>query len=194
MKASIRATLAASIILCAATGCASTARPAASRDPVLDESSLFEPPSDWAAAVAFAFADSAVLPTARFHTRVEFDDGLRHRTVTVADNLPELLGGPRTPWYRLRPGRDTTVISIRFTLEHESGARTVAVYPLRVSKDEFFDVYAGVYTREEPRAGSPPPSPSSRGYPLAPSAAAAPGDSLWVWYHLRGRSCFHCPF
>jgi hypothetical protein len=187
--------LAVAVASFVAAGCASVSSPTGtSADPALDESRLPEPPAEWRSGVAFQFEDSTVLPQWRFSMSFRFHDGVRRRTVTAADYFASLSGGPRTPWYRLRPeGLDTIVVPIEVTVEHAGGGRTTAIYPLPISKDEFFDVYAGIGKRQPVRDDGPPPLPGSRGYPLDKGSGAPPTDSLWISYSARGRYCFGCP-
>jgi len=159
---------------------------------VSDVSTDVEPPRSWDAAVFFTFADSAWVPGADYRTSIEFHDGSQQRTVTARDLFDAPTGETRTPWYRLRPGRDGFSTVVRITLEHAGGARTTADYPLTIQRDEFVTVLARVYTRDRNEWYISMPR-HRKSFPLHPSARAQPGDSLWVEHTGRNRECFDCP-
>lgn len=173
-------------LVCAAPACAGVT-PTAS-----DLSTAIEPPRSWDAAVFFSFTDSDRVPTADYKTSIEFHDGLRQRTATASDLFDSPIGETRTPWYRLRPGREGFSTVVRITLEHASGGRTTAEYPITIQRDEFVTVYAEVYTRDPNLLYMSMP-PFRKSFPLHPSARAQPGDSLWVEHGARNRECFNCP-
>lgn len=154
-----------------------------------DESSDFEPPPSWSSAVTFRFSDARLHRNVNHHTRIEFHDGVRRRVVDAQDLAKEATGDERTPWYRLR-GSSTT---IKVVLEHPGGHETVAEYPLRIERDEFYYLSAYVYKHEPAPPHMVDPSRDPRSYPLHPFARAQPGDSLWILYHTNGRYCFNCP-
>jgi hypothetical protein len=142
--------------------------------------------------VYFVFYDSTFVPDADYATTIEFDDGVRQRVVTARDLFDAPTGERRTPWYRLRPGADGASTVIRVTLQHTSGARTTADYPVTVNRDEFATVLARVYTRDPNEWYISMPR-ERKSFPLHPSARAQPGDSLWISHAARSRDCFDCP-
>jgi len=158
-----------------------------------DTSAEYQPPKSWASAVTFQFQDPRFeLPPRGSHTtRIEFNDGNRMRVVTKSDLAELPHGGISTPWYRLRPTRGEPV-TIRVTLEHPGGARTVADYPLFAQRDEFYSVGAGVLTRES-RPWEPSHAANSLAFPVHPAGSTQPGDSLWISHSVRLKSCFNCP-
>lgn len=153
---------------------------------------LTKPPASWPSAIQFALDDPAVHPRVSHTTRVQFHDGSRIREVTHRDMVVLPTQDRATAWYRLRlPKQDS--LTVRVILEHADGTHTVADYPLHVRKDNFYEVFAVVYTRDPDRPlwiGMPV---DSRGYPLATPARAAPGDSLWISYRQISRECWSCP-
>jgi hypothetical protein len=77
-------------------------------------------------------------------------------------------------------------------LGHPDGSRTDANYPLPVRRDLFYEVFAGVYTRDPnalPWVGMPV---GERGFPLNTPGAPA-GDSLWIAFVVHSRDCYGCP-
>jgi len=182
----IVASLVGGVLVCAAPGC-SALGPTGS-----DLSTAFEPPRSWKAAVFFVFPDSTFLPDADYATTVEFHDGAQQRVLTARDLFDAPTGERRTPWYRLRPARNGTTSVVRVTLQHASGERTTADYPLTILPDEYVTVLARVYTRDPSEWYISMPQ-HRKSFPLHPSARARPGDSLWIEHAGRNRECFGCP-
>lgn len=178
--------LIAAALLTSAPACAGLSPTAA------DLSTAFEPPRSWDAALFFVFGDSSFVPNADYATRIEFHDGTRTRTVAAADLFDAPTGERRTPWYRLRPDETGATMVVRVTLEHTSGARTTADYPLIIQRDEYVTLYAMVYTRDPGERYISMPR-YHKSFPLHPSARAQPGDSLWISHAGRNRECFDCP-
>lgn len=186
-------TLGCVALLSALVGCINaTTHPVGSGDPQLDESRLAEPPEDWVSAATFSFPDSSTRAWANYATRIQFNDGLRDRTVTAAELFNSTDNALRTPWFRLRPGKQYAT-SIRFTIEHRGGITSVAEYPITFQPDEFYRFQAGITNRAREREGGWPLPANLRGYPLNPAAGAEPGDSIWIFFTSRNRSCFWCP-
>jgi hypothetical protein len=157
-----------------------------------DLSTAFEPPRSWDAAIFFVFGDSAFVPAADYAARIEFHDGTRQRAVAASDLFDAPTGEKRTPWYRLRPDENGATMVVRVTLEHTSGARTTAEYPLTIQRDEYVTLYATVYTRDPAEWYMSMPR-HRKSFPLHPSARVQPGDSLWISHAGRNRECFDCP-
>jgi len=151
-----------------------------------------EPPTSWPAAMQFVFQDTSRARAAHT-TRIEFHNGkavqaVTNRDLVSASNGRELI----TPWYRVSPPREGS-LTLRVSLNHPGGRRTVADYPFRVERDNFYTVYAAVYKRDPnspPWVGMPI---NERGYPLNPAATVQPGDSLWIAFQVHSRDCFGCP-
>lgn len=180
------ARLTAVTVLCGAASCAGLT-------PTGTELSTgFEPPRAWDAAVFFVFGDSSFIPGIDHATRIEFHDGVRQRVITSRDLFDAPTGERRTPWYRLRPGASGVTTQIRVILEHESGGRTTADYPLAINRDEFVTVLARVYTRDPNEWYISMPR-HRKAFALHPAARAQPGDSLWISHVGRQRECFDCP-
>lgn len=173
-------------LLCAAPACVGLTPTAG------DLSTAFEPPRSWDAALFFVFGDSTFLTDADYATRIEFHDGMRQRVVTAGDLFDAPTGERRTPWYRLRPNENGATMVVRVTLEHASGARTTADYPITVQRDEYVSLYATVYTRDPDEWYISMPR-DRKSFPLHPSARAQLGDSLWISHAARNRECFDCP-
>jgi hypothetical protein len=172
-------------LLCATSACAGLPRAGA------DLSTAHEPPRSWDAAVQFTFSDSSRASNVEHATVVEFHDGVRQRAVTARDLFTTPENQVRTPWYRLRPGKDGLPAVFRVTLEHAGGARTTADYPVTIRPDHFVTLSAGVFKHDHiPRSMS---EPLYRSFPVHPAARTQPGDSLWIGYWLNGRHCFGCP-
>ncbi len=163
-----------------------------------DLSTAFEPPRSWQAAVFFDVVDSTFVSDvadarrADYAARIEFHDGVRWRVVTSRDLFDAPTGERRTPWYRLRPGRNGVPVAVRIILDHAGGGRTTADYALTIQRDEFVNVLASVYTRDPNEWYISMPR-HRKAFPLHPSARAAPGDSLWIMHAARNRECFGCP-
>lgn len=189
------ARLVGAALICAAPGCAGLMPTGA------DQSAAFEPPRSWDAAVFFSFIDSSFVPSADdsafvrradYATTIEFHDGVRQRVITSRDLFDAPTGERRTPWYRLRPNESGAETVVRVTLDHASGGRTTAEYPLTVQRDEYVAVLAEVYTRDPGEWYISMPR-HRKSFPLHPSARAQPGDSLWISHAARNRECFGCP-
>jgi hypothetical protein len=180
------ARLAGAALLCAAPACVGLAPTGA------ELSTAFEPPRSWDAAVLFSFGDSAFVPHADYATRIEFHDGVQQRVLTSRDLFDAPTGEKRTPWFRLHPGRSGAPVAVRVILEHASGARTTADYPLTIQRDEYVSLYAIVYKRDPNEWYISMPT-ERKSYSLHPTARAQPGDSLWISHAARNRECFGCP-
>lgn len=184
------------LVVLGAAGCAGLLAPG--------ESSIsreYEPPQAWESALLFQFMDStfrlpdpSVPHPAAYGVRVEVFDGSRTRVVTGRDVFHADNGAVRTPWYRVQPPASGALGStIRITVGDAAGGQTTAEYPLAMQRGAFYFIEMGVYTRA-PNAGSDSPlMQGTRSYPVPAGARKAAGDSLWVAYRTRGRSCFNCP-
>lgn len=182
--------LAAIMLAAASGGCSTLMGPGASGD----SSRAAEPPSSWESALLFQFSDFLVDPQADFAARVEIIDqeGTARRTVTGRDVFLTESSFLRTPWYRLRVAAPRR-IALRVVVEHASGGRTVAEYPLSIRRDEFYYVIFGVGTRQPPEPHRPELIRELRTYELPSAAKRPPSDSLWIGYYAQGRYCFSCP-
>lgn len=175
----------AAIMLAAATGCTTILGSGRSGD----TSRATEPPREWESAVLFQFRDSLLDSAANFAARVEVDG--RH-TVTGRDVYLTESNFLRTPWYRLRVSEPEQMV-VRVVLEHAREARTVAEYPLTVTRDEFYYVLFGVGTPEPEQPHRPYIVRELKKYAVPAEARRQPTDSLWIGYYTRGRYCFGCP-
>lgn len=175
----------AATVLAAATGCTTILGPGGSGD----TSRATEPPASWESAVLFQFRDSLSDSASNFAARVEFDG---HRAVTGRDVYLTESNFLRTPWYRLRVSEPEQMV-VRVVLEHPREARTVAEYPLPITRDEFYYVLFGVGTLEPEEPHRPYIVRELRKYAVPAEARRRATDSLWIGYYTRGRYCFACP-
>jgi hypothetical protein len=157
-------------------------------------STEYEPPRSWAGAVTFMFLDSVQQPDADFRMTISFHDGQRMRTLTTRDVISWDNGDFRTRWYRLyAPADSEPATTFLIKAQHASGAETIAEYPLTLDRRAAYRIAAVVQTYvPDPTRPSPWVS-GRRSYPLHPTAAHPPSDSLWVLYTTRSRECWRCP-
>jgi hypothetical protein len=179
------------IVLVLASGCTTLVGSAAGPETSTDA----EPPRAWESAVLFQFRDSTSDPGLEFAARVELGGAATPRTVTGDDVYLTESNLLRTPWYRLRlpPAELRGELMIQVVLEHPSGDRSVADYPLTITRDEFYYVSFGVGTRQAPQPHLPDRVRELRSYPVPAEARQQTSDSLWIGYYTRGRYCFSCP-
>ena len=153
-----------------------------------------EPPATWESAILFQFPDSLTDSAANYAARVEFDGerGAARRTVTGRDVYLAEGNFHRTPWHRLRVAESRQLV-LRVVLNHPHEGRTVAEYPLTVTRDEFYYVMFAVGTVEPDPLHRPLLVRELRKYAVPAEARREPSDSLWIGYYTRGRYCFMCP-
>ncbi|HLM68548.1 MAG TPA: hypothetical protein VK358_13510 [Longimicrobium sp.] len=183
--------IAAGLVLSTASGCTTIVGPGSGGA----TSRAAEPPASWDSAILFQFRDAVSDPNTNFTARVELQgDATSPRTVTGHDVYLTETGFLRTPWYRLRiADLDSTRMVVRVVLDHATGGRSEAEYPLTIKRAEFYYVSFGVGTREPPRPHMPDLVQELRSYPVPAGARRLPSDSLWIGYYKAGRYCFTCP-